>query len=95
MLKLDFDNAGRESRISRRVCDDMRRMIVNDIDSCLTLKEVMERLRVSYQVISELRKTHAAFSIVQFTPGISKGPLPKNHTQAEEGCSTFLSKTRR
>jgi hypothetical protein len=61
----------------RRVCNDVRRMIVEDINNGHTPNEISKRLRVSTTFISELRKTRDAFGTVQPTPWMRLGPALK------------------
>jgi hypothetical protein len=58
----------------RRVCDDMRKMIMDDLDTGLTPTEISGRLRVSPQFISDLRKTVKVFGTVHPTPYLKPGP---------------------
>ena len=69
----------------RRVCDDMRKMIMDDLDTGLTPTEISARLRVSPQFISDLRETVKVFGTVHPTPYLKPGPQPKIPTFAQEG----------
>jgi transposase len=74
----------------RRVCNDVRKMILDDLHSGVTPKDITQRLRVSPQFITELRKTHDAFGTVHPTPWMKPGPASKIPTAAEEGMLDLL-----
>ena len=68
-----------------RVCNDLRQMVLDDLDSGFTPKDITQRLRVSNSFISQLRKTYHAFGTVDPVHEMSYGPAPKITTAAADG----------
>ena len=68
-----------------RVCNDLRQVVLDDLDSGFTPKDITQRLRVSNSFISQLRKTYHAFGTVDPVHEMSYGPAPKITTAATDG----------
>jgi transposase len=74
----------------RRVANDLRRLILTDVDCGFAPIEISQRLRVSTPFITQLRKTYDAFGTVSPTHLLKPGPDPKIHTEAAEGMLNLL-----